>query len=262
MPVTIDVIGGTPGSDLTPAFSKAPGDIRVDPTQVQAKAPGMLPLLAPALIGGAASLLGGVMANHASAKQARNQMDFQAHMSNTAHQREVADLRAAGLNPILTATGGHGASSPGGAMATQQDVMSPAVASGKEAAIGVQQAKLMREQIGNTAADSDLKDAQRQIAIPAQATQAEATSRAANAQAALAGAQAQNADASNALINQQVKTEVERTKSAAAEARLFTNSAKNSDWEQKAFDTLPGQVGRWARFFGFSGKDANRAISR
>lgn len=48
-----------------------------------------------------------------SAEQAQKQMDFQREMSNTAHQREVADLKAAGLNPVLSANSG--ASVPNGA---------------------------------------------------------------------------------------------------------------------------------------------------
>ena len=55
-----------------------------------------------------------------NSKEAAKNRDWQAYMSNTAHQREVRDLLAAGLNPILSAMGGNGATTGTGATASSQ----------------------------------------------------------------------------------------------------------------------------------------------
>lgn len=82
--------------------------------------------------GAIANVFGASQANAANKEIANDNRLFQERMSNTAHQREVADLRAAGLNPILSANAG--ASTPAGSTATMENEMAGLANSARDVA--------------------------------------------------------------------------------------------------------------------------------
>lgn len=110
--------------------------------------PAIAAVAAPPLIAGGLSMLGGVLGNRNRSKEAAKDRRFQREMSNTSWQRGVADMRLAGMNPALAYSQG-GASTPSGAMASQDDVISPAVSSAQDARRIGAELELMKKQAKN-----------------------------------------------------------------------------------------------------------------
>jgi hypothetical protein len=106
---------------------------------------------------GGLGFLGQQDTNSANQANAQAQMDFQANMSNTAYQRQVKDMEAAGLNPMLAYMKGGGASTPSGAMATYQSPVGSAASAATSASVpqSIRQSKSSEVQSYSSASQAD-----------------------------------------------------------------------------------------------------------
>lgn len=114
-----------------------------------------------AVIGAAAGVGGGLLGNYLNSREMKKQRQWMEKMSNSAHQREVQDLRNAGLNPILSATGGNGASTPQGQLIPMEDPVEKGINSalavrGQESEIALRDAQTRQS---NTQAGLNINNA-------------------------------------------------------------------------------------------------------
>lgn len=234
-----------------------------------------------ALMGGlAGDLIGGIFgssaqkkANQANIRLQREQQAWEERMSNTAWARGIADMKSAGINPMLAVSQG-GASTPNVSAATVQpeDALSRSVTSAGNKAFTMLQLEKSVADIRYTnalqrgaAADADTKEVNRDIARAGSAAKVGMASSIAFLELAQLNQTVNNMRKAGQLTAEQTKQIQqllpELLRQAKAQAQLQELQIPSAKAEASLWDTLEGAGGAAKAAGGILGGTSNAIIN-